>query len=334
MRQNIKNVVIAGAGIMGASFAQIFAQYGYEVVIYDNSSESIKKGKKQIELNQTELLTSGEVSEEQSKTILSHITFTTDMEGFKKADFVLEAIIEKMEIKNEFWKQVSELVSEDSVLASNTSGLSITEMAIAVKNPGRFCGMHWVNPPHIVPLVEIISGDKTDKEALDIVWEIANNLHRKPVRVLKDAKGFVLNRLQYAVLREALHIVENGIASMEDVDNVMKYGLGMRYAVIGPFETVDLGGLDTFRTIAEYLFPDLSDTKEVPELLKSRYDEGAYGIKTGRGFYDYPGDMADEVVKKRDANFLRLANCLFKDSSLNEDSNSRFICVKEGEEDE
>src|SRR5665647_667334 len=226
MRQNIKTVVIAGAGIMGASFAQIFAQYGYEVVIYDNSSESIKKGKKQIELNQTELLTSGEVSEEQSKTILSHITLTTDMGCFKKADFVLEAIIEKIEIKNEFWKQVSELVSEDSVLASNTSGLSITEMAIAVKNPGRFCGMHWVNPPHIVPLVEIISGDKTDKEALDIVWEIANNLHRKPVRVLKDAKGFVLNRLQYAVLREALHIVENGIASMEDVDNVMKYGLG------------------------------------------------------------------------------------------------------------
>lgn len=313
MRRNIKTVVIAGAGIMGASLAQLFAQYNYDVVIYDNSPENIKKGERQIELNQTELLASKELSMQESKNIVSRITFTTDMACFKKADFVLEAIIEKMEIKKEFWKAVSEIAPEDTILASNTSGLSITEIATVVKNPERFCGMHWVNPPHIVPLVEIISGGKTDKEAPDIVYQVAKSLHRKPVMVRKDAKGFVLNRLQYALLREALHIVEKGIASMEDVDNVMKYGLGMRYAAIGPFETVDLGGLDTFRIIGEYLFPDLSDAKEVPELLKSRYDEGAYGVKTGRGFYDYPGDRVDEVVKKRDANFLKLSKCLFTD---------------------
>lgn len=313
MKENIKNIVIAGAGIMGASFAQIFARYGYIVVIYDNSEKSIENGKKQIELNQSEWVESEEVTADESNNIKANISFTTDMNCFENADFVLEAIIEKMDIKKEFWEQVSNIAPENIVLASNTSGLSITEIATAVKNPQRFCGMHWVNPPHIVPLVEIISGEKTDEETPQIVWNIAKSLHRKPVMVKKDAKGFVLNRLQYAVLREALYIVENGIASMEDVDNVMKYGLGMRYAAIGPFETVDLGGLDTFRIIGEYLFRDLSDEKEVPKLLVSRYDEGAYGIKTGKGFYEYPDDAADRAVKKRDSDFLKLANCLFKD---------------------
>jgi 3-hydroxybutyryl-CoA dehydrogenase len=313
MKQNVKNVTIAGAGIMGASFAQIFAQYNYNVVVYDNSLDSIHRGEKQIKLNQEELIFSEELTDKESQEILSRISFTTDMECFAQSDFVIEAIKENMDIKKEFWEKVSKIVDEDIVLVSNTSGLSITEMATAIKNPERFCGMHWVNPPHIVPLVEIISGDKTADETLQIVWNIAESLHRKPIMVKKDAKGFVLNRLQYAVLREALHIVEQGIASMEDVDNVMKYGLGMRYAAIGPFETVDLGGLDTFRMIGEYLFRDLSDAKEVPNLLISRYEEGAYGIKTGRGFYDYPGDKADQVVKKRDSDFLKLSKCLFKD---------------------
>ena len=250
MKRNVENVVIAGAGIMGASFAQIFAKYKYNVVVYDNSAESIQKGKQLIKLNQAELISSGDLTEEESQEILSRISFTLDMKCFAEADFVLEAIIENMDIKKVFWEKVSRSVDEDIVLASNTSGLSITEMATVIKNPERFCGMHWVNPPHIVPLVEIISGEKTVDETLEIVWDISKSLHRKPIMVKKDAKGFVLNRLQYAVLREALYIVENGIASMDDVDNVMKYGLGMRYAAIGPFETVDLGGLDTFRMIA------------------------------------------------------------------------------------
>ncbi len=313
MKQKIKNVVIAGAGIMGASLAQIFSKYNYNVVIYDNAVAGIEKGKQQIKVNQDELISSRELTKAEAEDILSRISFTTEMNCFEGADFVLEAIVEKMEIKKEFWAKVSQIAGKDVVLASNTSGLSITEIATAVERPGRFCGMHWVNPPHIVPLVEIIFGEKTEKEALQIAWDIAVDLHRKPVMIKKDAKGFVLNRLQYAVLREALYIVENGIASMEDVDNVMKYGLGMRYAAIGPFETVDLGGLDIFRIIGEYLFRDLSDTKEVPDLLKEKYEEGAYGIKTGRGFYDYPGDRVEQVIKKRDADFLKLAKCLYAD---------------------
>jgi len=313
MKDNIKHVVIAGAGIMGASFAQIFARYGYTVAIYDNSEKSIKNGKKQIELNQSEWVESQEVTADESDNIKDRISFTTDMNCFENTDFVLEAIIERMDIKKVFWEKVSDIAPENIVLTSNTSGLSITEIATAVKNPQRFCGMHWVNPPHIVPLVEITSGDKTDERAPQIVWKVSETLHRKPVMVRKDAKGFILNRLQFAVLREALYIVENGIATMEDVDNVMKYGLGMRYAAIGPFETVDLGGLDTFRTVGSYMFEDLSDAKEVPKLLQDRYEEGAYGIKTGKGFYDYPGDAADRAVKKRDADFLKLAKCLFAD---------------------
>ena len=173
--------------------------------------------------------------------------------------------------------------------------------------------MHWVNPPHLIPLVEVIAGDKTAEETLTIVKEVAESIHKKPVLVKKDVPGFILNRLQFSVLREALNIVENGIASAEDVDNVMKYGLGMRYAGIGPFETVDLGGLDTFYNVASYLFRDLSDVKEVKGLLAELYQKGDFGTKTGKGFYDYSGDKAEKAIDKRDKTFIKLAKCLYSD---------------------
>lgn len=312
-RSLISKIVIAGAGLMGASMAQIFARYGYKVEIYDIVEEGIEKGKNLIEVNLRSQVQEGDITVEESKKIKDNISFTTDFDCFSTADFVIEAIVEKLPIKQEFWQKASSIVPKDIVLTTNTSGLSITEISKAVTGPERFAGMHWVNPPHIVPLVEVISGEKTAEETVKIVRDLATAIHKKPVTVKKDVKGFVLNRLQYALLREALYIVENDIASMEDVDGVMKYGLGMRYASIGPFETVDLGGLDTFYNVGSYLFADLSNQKEVPNLLKQRYEENAYGTKTGRGFYDYPGGKAEEMIEKRDKDFIKISKCLYGD---------------------
>ncbi|MDR1977962.1 MAG: 3-hydroxyacyl-CoA dehydrogenase family protein [Synergistaceae bacterium] len=306
-------IVIAGAGLMGASMGQIFARWGYLVTLYDIAWEGLDKGRELIAINQRALVSQGDLSGDLSRKVLSRISYTTAIDAFKEADFVIEAIVENLGVKLDFWKEASRLAPDEAVLTTNTSGLSITEISGAVRLPERFCGMHWVNPPHIVPLVEVIQGKSTAEETVEAVREVALSVHRHPVTVRGDPRGFLLNRLQYAVLREALHLVENGYASVKDVDDVMKYGLGMRYACIGPFETVDLGGLDTFYRVGSYLFADLSDVKDVPEPLAALYREGAFGTKSGRGFYDYGNGGAERAIEKRDKDFLKLAKCLYED---------------------
>jgi 3-hydroxybutyryl-CoA dehydrogenase len=309
-KTDIKNIIIAGAGIMGSSFAQIFAKYDYSVVLYDISDTAIEKSKELIKMNQENVVEEGDCTKEESERLLMNISYSLDINIFKKADFVIEAVAEKMEIKNKFWTQVSNMVSDDTILTTNTSGLSITKIAESVNMPERFCGMHWVNPPHIIPLVEIIAGDNSDTETLEVVKEVALSIHRKPVLVKKDISGFVLNRLQYALLRESFNIVESGAASVEDVDNVMKYGLGRRYACVGPFETIDFGGADIFFNVGSYLFKELSNSQEVPKLLKDLYADGAYGVKSGKGFYDYSDGKGEKAIEKRDKDFIKVAKSL------------------------
>ncbi|GHS90469.1 butyryl-CoA dehydrogenase [Synergistales bacterium] len=310
---DIKKIVIAGAGLMGASMAQIFARHGYSVTLYDISAESIDKGKNLIAINQRSLIDQGEVSDSLSGETLSRISYTMEKDVFREADFVIESIVENMKVKLDFWKEASDIASDNAVLTTNTSGLSISEIATAVRKPERFCGMHWVNPPHIVPLVEVIGGEKTAEDTIKVVCDLALSVRKHPVAVRGDPQGFIMNRLQYAVLREALHIVEKGYASVKDVDDVVKYGLGMRYACIGPFETVDLGGLDTFFRVGSYLAAELSNAKDVQEPLAKLYREGAYGTKSGKGFYDYSNGGAERAIEKRDKDFLKLAKCLYGD---------------------
>lgn len=312
--KDMKKIAIAGAGVMGASIAQIFAKHHYAVVLYDIGEQFLQKGMGLIRINQETLVKEGSITKAQSEKIMSLISFSCDNSCFIDADFVIEAIVERMDIKQEFWAMVSSLVSDDAILTSNTSGLSLTEIAKAVKLPERFSGMHWINPPHIVPLVEVIRGEKTNDETAQIVFDLAEKVGKKPI-IIKDVPGFVFNRLQFAVLREAMHIVEEGIAGMEEVDAVFKYGLGMRYACLGPFEIADLGGLDTFYNISSYLFEDLSDAKEVPALLSNLYQQKAYGVKSQKGFYDYCDGRDKDVIAKRDADFIKISNCLYEKKS-------------------
>lgn len=309
--REIKQIVIAGAGTMGSSMGETFAKFGYEVTLYDLFPEALEKAANLIRINQETEVTEQIITKEKSDQLLARISYSSDINCFKTADFVVEAILEKLDVKHTFWAEVSELVGEDVVLCSNTSGLSITKIAEAVKNPQRFAGMHWINPPHIIPLIEVIKGRETTDENAQLVYDLSVKVGKKPV-IVADAPGFVLNRIQFAIMRECLHIVEQEITSVEGVDAVMKYGLGPRYACLGPFEVADLGGLDIFYNISSYLFEDLADQKASFGKLKECFEKKHYGVKNGAGFYDYSDGKDEEAIKYRDLMYTKVAKCLFE----------------------
>ena len=234
------------------------------------------------------------------------------MEDLKECDILIESIVEKLEIKQEFWENASKTLRPDAILATNTSGLSINKICERVEGKNRFLGMHWFNPAHLIPLIEIIRNDETDQKSVETVKNLALEIGKKPVTCKKDVPGFIANRIQFAVLRECMDIVEKDVATIEDVDAVMKYGLGFRYAAFGPFEVADFGGLDTFHHIASYLNKDLCDEKQVQKLIDDHYQKGEYGVKSKKGFYDYSNGKDEEALKRRDEMFMLLAKTLYK----------------------
>ena len=304
--EDIKKIGIAGAGTMGSGIAQIFARKGYEVVITDIKEEFLKGSKRLVSIFNSSLIEEGLMAESEVENTVKNIKYSIDKKVFSDCDVIIEAIIEKMDIKQDFWKEVEEIAKSDAIFATNTSGLSITEISKKVKNRDRFIGMHFWNPPHIIPLVELIRGEGTSGGTVDILLKLVRKIDKEPVVVQKDAPGFIGNRIQFAVFREALNIVEEGIATFEDVDRAMKYGPGFRYPIIGPLETADLGGLDTFYYISSYLFNDLSDVKKPQEVLKKLMDNNELGVKSKKGFYEYSEGKDEEAIKRRDKMFFKM----------------------------
>lgn len=311
--KEIRKIVIAGAGTMGYSMAQIFAQKGFEVTLYNHKEETLKKAEVNIKHNVNTLVSTNELTQSETDTLLAHLSYTLKKECFSHCDYIVENIVENLDIKLAFYKEITPIIPEDTIICTNTSGLSINKLASAVDHPERFIGMHWFNPPHLIPLIEIIRGKETKQEVVDTVYDISLKIGKKPVVVNKDVPGFAANRIQLAVLREALYMVDKGIVSPEGIDDVMKYGLGFRYACLGPLETVDFGGIDTFEHISDYLMPDLCDSKDIPKLLDQHYQNKEYGVKTKKGFYDYSNGKDAEATKERDEKLIKLYNALYKE---------------------
>jgi len=304
--EDVQRMAMIGAGTMGAGMGMCYAQAGYEVALYDVQAAQLPMALERIANSQAVLVAEGLLPAEEAEAARGRITTTTDLaEALDGVQFVLEAAPERLDLKQRLFREMEGLCPADTILATNTSGLSITAIASACQHPERVGGQHWANPAEIVPLVEVIRGERTSDETLDVIYRVTEKLGKVPVLVQKDVPGFASNRLQFAVLREALHLVAEGVVSAEDVDRTLKNGVGFRYPWLGPLETADLGGLDTFHSVAQYLLPALSTMQETPEFFDRLVEEGKLGIKTGEGFYAYDPEDRDEILRERDLYFIR-----------------------------
>lgn len=312
----IKKVTVIGSGIMGHGIGQTFALGGYEVTLNDISDELLNKAIQRIRSNLNTLIEAGITTPEKAKEALFRTRTNKDLRvSVGEADLVVEAVPEVMDLKKQVFKQLDEYCQPHTIIASNTSGLSLTEMASEITRQDKAVIAHWWNPPHIIPVVEIVKGRYTSDQTVDLIYQLLAAIGKKPVKILKEVPGFLGNRLQYALYREALACLKQGVASAEDIDTAVKGTFGFRLPTLGPLETSDFGGLDTFLNIAQYLFKEIDHSTEPPEILKEKVREGKLGVKTGEGFFRYPPEKAEEKIKERDRQFLQRLKCLYLKNS-------------------
>ncbi|NLY72178.1 MAG: 3-hydroxybutyryl-CoA dehydrogenase [Tissierellia bacterium] len=275
---------VIGTGTMGAGIAQILAGAGHEVIMMARRESSIEKGLTTINKGLARLVQKERMSQEDMDSLLSRITGTTELEDLKDVEFVIEAAAENMEAKKELFGKLDEMLDEEVILATNTSSLSITEIASATNRPGKVVGMHFFNPVPVMKLVEVICGAVTEKEVEEKVFALAQELGKTPVRV-EEAPGFVVNRILIPMINEAVGILADGVATAEDIDNAMKLGANHP---MGPLALGDLVGLDVCLDIMEVLYNEYQDPKyRAHPLLRKKVRAGHLGRKTKKGFFDY-----------------------------------------------
>ncbi len=293
--RDIKNIAIIGAGLMGHGIAQVFAVKGYRVMLMDAVSEALPAAINNIRSNLTMMARKGIGSENDIATIIKRIHTTSDVkEAVEEAHFVVEAVKEDSALKQDLFADLDSYCGEEAVLATNTSVISITEIARKAKNKKRIIGTHFWNPPYLIPLVEVIRTKDTSDEVIKATIGLLESAGKHPVRVNRDVPGFVANRLQHALWREAISIVERGIADAATVDECIRFGPGMRLPILGPLENADMVGLDLVLAIHGYIFKHLEDSHEPSPLLKKLASGGSLGFKTGQGFQEWPGEKINE----------------------------------------
>ncbi|QGX93832.1 3-hydroxyacyl-CoA dehydrogenase family protein [Haloplanus rallus] len=299
-------VAVIGAGDMGHGFATLFAVKGQTVTLIDHRESNLDDATERIHEVVSFLRAEGETDRDPD-AVVEGIEFTTDVAtGVADADLVLESVPEDLSIKQDTYREVAEHAPDTAVLASNTSGIPITDIADAIpEHAGRVVGCHWWYPPYLLPSVEVVRGEETTDETVDRVKGFLDAVDRKPVMVERDVPGFVWNRIQMAIFRESLHLVEEGVTSFEDIDRAIRDGYALRTAAIGPFETIDIAGLDLVRTVLDNLSPHLADDDEASHLFDEYLDEGRGGIHDGAGFYDYDRSP-EEVTHDRDETVMAL----------------------------
>lgn len=305
-----EKVTVLGAGTMGHGIVQLYAQAGYEVYMYDIKDEFLERAITRISDNLDMLIQESSITTSDKENTLKRISTTTDLrEAVTETRFVTEAVSENLTIKFDLFKQLEEIVEDDTIIASNTSTFSIQQLSEGVQKKDRLIITHFFNPAHLVPLVEVVKGPETSQDIIDRTVEVLRNIGKKPVVLKKDIPGLIANRLQAALVREAFYLLDQGVAEAEDIDLAITAGPGFRWAFIGPLETADFGGLDIWKSVVENLTPVLSKEEKIPQFVEEKVQSGNLGTKTGNGLFTYAGnDDVQRRITERDENFIRLAN--------------------------
>jgi 3-hydroxybutyryl-CoA dehydrogenase len=288
MAKEIRTVGVLGCGLMGSGIAQVCAQAGYRTIVREVADPPLQKGMASIEKNLGRAVKKEKITEQQKDEVMGRLSGTTQLSDLADCDIVIEAVVEDLAIKNEMWRELDGLCGPDAIFASNTSSLTVADMAAATDRPGRMVGLHFFNPVPVMKLVEVVRTIATDADVFDTAFEFARSLGKEPI-ACKDNSGFVVNLLLVPYMMDAIRCVEQGVASIEDIDKGMMLGTGYP---MGPFTLSDFVGLDTLDKIGDIMFDEYKEKRYAsPPLLKRMVSMGYYGRKSGKGFYDYSGDQ-------------------------------------------
>ena len=317
--EEIHQIAVLGAGLMGHGIAQSFIAGGYPVILYDIQESVLDSAAAHIK-NSLELFCgAGLIESKDIDPALDRLTCTLDLKrAVAGAEFITEAIPEDLALKQDIFQRVEDLCRSEAILASNTSSLTLEAIGAKVQNKQRLVTTHWFNPPQLVPTVEVVRGKETSDETFTGAYDLLLKIGKVPVKINRELPGFLVNRVQMAMVREVLDLFEQGIASAEDIDRAIKGSIGFRLASIGPMLTMDLGGLQLWLKVLENLLPRIRSATEPPETLKTLVSQGHTGIRSGQGFYDYSADGSEgeveAVIRKRDREFLQRLKNLYRES--------------------
>ncbi|MGY6708253.1 MAG: 5-formyl-3-hydroxy-2-methylpyridine 4-carboxylate 5-dehydrogenase [Rhizobiaceae bacterium] len=293
----IKKVTIIGMGTMGPGMAARLARGGLDVAAYDIAPAAIERAQQMLGTAEAVLDNLGVVAPAEGA---GTVRFTADLaDAVSGAELVIENVPEKIEIKADVYRAIDDLISPTTIVASDTSGIPITKLQAHISHPGRMVGMHWSNPPHIIPMIEVIGGEETAPDTVDTIRQLIRSLGLLPVVLKKDVPGFVENRVLYALLREVVDLVERGVIEPEDIDTCVSWGVGYKLAVIGPTALIDMAGMDIYHSVSSFLNADLADRKDVAPLVEKQMAAGKLGIKSGEGLYSYTPERIAELQRER-----------------------------------
>lgn len=302
----IRKIGVIGAGTMGHGIAESFAMFGYNVNLYDTNAAQLEKALNEIRAEQQLLVEESFLTEEQATKTMENITVHTDLQAaVNDRDYVIEAAPENMELKQNLFKQLDGYCPAHTILASNTSSLSLEPMMALISEARRQRMMvcHWYNPGHLMPLAELSFFGNMPVDIFQQVEDLYASIHKQTVKVLKDVPGLVANRIQQGVAREAFSLIEQGIAEPADVDKALKFGPAFRYATTGQLEVADFGGLDIWCIVGDNLLPAMDNSTQANNLLRQKVAEGKLGLKSGEGFFRYDSEQM-AAIKKRFAQKL------------------------------
>ena len=300
-----EKTTVVGAGLMGAQIGLVLAMGSKETVLWGRRDESFEKARENLKRYSGDLERHDQLMGQSADEVLGRIRMEKDLEAaVANTEFVAESIVEDLEIKQGFYKEVDGLVPADVPIASNTSGLPITQLARDAKGKDRITGSHFVQPGHIVPVVEVIKGEETSDATIERTCEVWRALGRRPLVVEKDVPGFLVNRLQHAMIREAVNLLDSGVASAQDIDLAVQLGLAPRFTTAGPLEQRDINGMRMHVRVASHLWKTLDGWEDAVENVKRRVERGDVGLDAGRGYYDWTGREAMEVRAVKDEQLI------------------------------